>query len=336
MPSNIGNQTVNVKYFDSVLNSKVNAIGMQVRRPGVYVGGHITKSNDTTVLVSTPLTAEIVDSGSTAFEQVSITAAGYTTNGTSVPVTVATSSNYAVILTWTYTGSASADYMQFLGVPFTTIAALQASYPNCVVLGVCNSGAGAGWTGIDYTYRSDPNVFNHFLKVEAPEATDPSQMQVRIRGGRVNYGTANYQVVDQLSPTLVAPGSGSYIALIQVSSSFTTTNGINYAVLATPTYGSATAGTPVAPSYNGLVTLAEVTLVSGQTSIIQSNIKDVRGWVSGAVPPNTYVDLISAQSVGGNKTFTGVTTASGGLVIPAVTSDPGSPVAGQIWLRTDF
>lgn len=321
MASNIGNQTVNVKYFDSVINAKVNAIGLQLRKTGIYSGGHLTKSNDTTVFVSTPLIVEIADSGGTAFEQVSITASGYTTSGTSVPVTVATSSNYAIILTWTYGGSASTDYMQFLGVPFTSLSNLLVSYPNCLIVGICNSGNGPGWSGFDYTYRSNPNIMDLFLRVEQAEATDPSQMQVRIRGGRVNYGTTNYQILDQLSPTLVAPGSGSYIGIIQVNSS---------GVIATPVYGAITGGVPVPPAYNGLVTLAEITLVSGQTSITQSSIKDVRAWISGSVPPNTYVDLTTNQSIAGNKTFTGA------LIIPTVSVDPVSPANGQIWLNTSY
>lgn len=45
--------------------------------------------------------------------------------------------------------------------------------------------------------------------------------------------------------------------------------------------------------------------------------------------------LTTDQTVAGKKTFSSLTTLSGGIVIETRTSDPGAPVAGQIWLRTD-
>ena len=308
MASNVGNQSVNVKFFDGVVNAKGNALGQSVRLPGIYTGGHLYKVNDTTVNVSA-LTCEIKDSGSTAFEQVYVQT-GVGGSGT-VPVTVSATNNL-IILYWTYTGSASADYLQFLAIP----AANLSSYPNALVVGLTNAANGAGWVGFVYTGRSNPNIHDLFLKVELSETLDSAPMSVR---GQVNYGTTSYQIADQLTSTIVAPGSGSQIVLVQVN-----TSGV--VVL---TYG-AISGSPSAPSYAGLVTLAQILITSGQTSIVQANITDTRAYVSGSVPPNTYVDLVSNQSVAGTKTFTGA------LVLPTVTSDPVSPVNGQIWLNTSY
>lgn len=308
MPSNVGNQTVNVKFFDGVVNSKVNSIGMSVRRTGIYTGGHLYKVSDTAVNVSA-LTCEIQDSGATAFEQV------YIQTTSTVSVTVSGTSTM-IILYWTYTGSAANDYMQFLAIAPANLS----SYPNALVVGNTNAANGSGWQGFDYSLRSDPLVLDPFLKVIPSETLDSAPMSVRVKTGRVNYGTATYYVYDQLTSTLVAPGSGSQIVAVQVN-----TSGV--VVL---TYGAISGGSPTPPSYGGLVTLAEITLVSGQTSITAANIKDVRNFVSGSVPPNTYVDLTSNQSIAGTKTFTG------GLVIPNVTVDPVSPASGQIWLNTSF
>jgi len=47
------------------------------------------------------------------------------------------------------------------------------------------------------------------------------------------------------------------------------------------------------------------------------------------------VKLTGNQTIGGNKTLTGLTYASGGLRIENRTDDPGSPSIGQMWIRTD-
>ena len=317
-------QNVTVQYFSGVTNPVVNPLGYSVRKLGIFTGGHFSTINSTTVSVS-PLTCEIIDSGNTTAEQV------YITVNSATSVTVSNSVPTMVILQWTYTASSSAS-LQF--IPITPSAL--SSYTNALVVGVVNANG-----SFDYTLRSNPNVMDLFLKVEPPETADSAPLSVRVRGGQINYGDRTLQVVDQLVPLNISgyiPGSGSRIVAIQVQEQYISGN---YVAVIVPSLGAISGGTPVPPLYNGLVTLAEVLLVSGMGSFTptynpvtntytSSNIKDVRGWVSVATPPNVYVDLVSNQSIAGIKTFTG------GLVIPAVTSDPVSTVNGQIWLRTDF
>ena len=85
---------------------------------------------------------------------------------------------------------------------------------------------------------------------------------------------------------------------------------------------------PVVPSFASNVPLALVYLTTSTTTLTAAtNLTDVRPYIANTA---VYMDLSSNQSAAGTKTFTG------GLVIPTTTSDPGSPVNGQIWLRTDF
>lgn len=105
-----------------------------------------------------------------------------------------------------------------------------------------------------------------FLKVEP---TETASMYLRVRGGNINYGATNYDIADQLTSVFTAPVSNSRIDLVQVN-----TSGAIVISTGTP------AASPTAPDYNGLITLAEVTVVAGQTSITSSSIKDVRNNVS--------------------------------------------------------
>jgi len=272
MPGDLGSQTVHIKFYDELINSAGNFIGLDVRKPGIYSGGYLTKVSDTSVSLST-LSCEIPDSVGTG-NQVRVT------TGSAVTITVAVATPL-VVLRWTYTGSSTLDYMDFVAV------AVGAQSSTDVVVGLC-SYTGSTLSGFTYTLRTTPNVMDLFLKVEP---TSPASMYVRIRAGRVNYGTTTYTIVDQLSPVFTAPTSGSRIDLLQVNTSGT--------IIITP----GIAGTsPTAPDYGGLITLAEVTIASGASSLASSNITDVRGFVGGNSP--SYPVVVA-------KGGTGSTTASG-------------------------
>jgi hypothetical protein len=49
-----------------------------------------------------------------------------------------------------------------------------------------------------------------------------------------------------------------------------------------------------------------------------------------------FVDLTTAQTVAGAKTFSGLLTSTGGFVFENRTTDPASPVNGQVWFRSDL
>jgi hypothetical protein len=271
------NSNIHINYFDPVINPNVNAVGLDVRKLGIYSGGYLSNSGDNVTTVVSPFTCEIGDSAATALEQIRC----QTTSNTSVTTST---TNTLVVLRWTYATNSTTNY------PYLYAIVPGAQLATDVIIGKVVY-AGSVWTSTDYTLRTNPNIQDVFLKVEPTVA---ASMNVRIRAGRVNYGSSNLNIIDQLSPTLSAPGSNSWIALIQI-----TTSGV---IKNPPTYGSSSVS-PTAPDYGGLVTLAEVTLTSGQTTITASSIKDVRAFNAGYPGVGQFVDLISAQNVDGVKTF---------------------------------
>ena len=142
-----------------------------------------------------------------------------------------------------------------------------------VIVGVCTF-SGATLTGFDYTLRKTPEVADLFLKAEP---TVPASLRVRVRAGKVNYGAVNYDIIDQQSPLFTAPTSGTRIDALQVN-----------------TAGAliVTQGTTSPPNYNGLVTIAEITISVGQTTITSAHIKDVRNFISGGTPLATILAAV--------------------------------------------
>jgi len=250
MPANIGNQIVTVKFFDPVDSFIVNRLAKETRPLGIYTGGYLTRVSDVSVSLSA-LACEIGD----GTYQVRIQTQD------AVAITVSSALPY-VVLRWIYTGSASDDYMAFYAVALGSILSTD------VVVGKCTF-AGSTLTGFDYALRTNPKTLDLFLKAEI---TSPASMRLMIRAGRVNYGTSSYSIPVQQSPLFVAPGSLSRIDLVQINTSG------NVIV----TQGTI-AASPVAPSYGGLVTIAQVLLSVGQTSIIASSVTDVRSFVATGV-----------------------------------------------------
>jgi len=251
MPADSGTQTVTIKYFDPMDDTIMNAIALDVRRKGIYTGGYLTRINNLSVSLSA-LSCEIGD----GTWQVRVATAA------AVIISV-TSTNTTIVLRWNYTGSASADYMEILGVAPGSVLT------NDLVVGVCLFSGGT-LTGFSYTTRTNPPIMALFLKVEP---TVPASMYVRVRAGKINYGAVNYDIPDQLSPLVTAPVAGTRIDALQINESG--------AVILT-------AGTTSAPDYGGLVTIAEITTSVGQTTITASSIKDVRNFVTVASKNSYY------------------------------------------------
>ena len=299
----LNNQIVSISYFDSVVNKKINSIAQSVRKVGIYSGGHLySVPSSTTTAYLSDLVCEILDSGSTTFEQVNVATgifAGLRVSTTTVTGISAT--NSLIILQWTYTGAVGAT-LQALAIAPANLS----SYPNALVVG--NSSVSGSTLAFDYTSRSNPNIHDLFLRVEPTESLDSNTMAVRVRGGICNYGTQSFQILDQLTSTLTAPGSGSQIVAVQIN-----TSGV--VVL---TYGAINLN-PVPPPYSGLITLAEITITSGQSTITQANIKDVRGYITVATPPGIYQPLGTYVNAVTGSTYI---SSTGGLT-PTISANTG-------------
>jgi hypothetical protein len=248
MPADVGNQEVTIKFYDAVDSFESNERFRDIRPTGIYKGGYLTKTNDTTITVS-PAVAEIRSKITSPYYQVKVE-----TTTTVTGITVGSGTPY-VVLRWSYTEVAADDFMEVLGV----------ASPDTfdIVVGKCNY-SGATLTGFDYAERTNPHMMDLFLKIE-PEET-PS-MYVRIRGGRIQLNDQTVQITDQLSGAFSAPGGGDTVGAvyvdsdgaIQVSSDFTQT---------------------------GELVLAEIALTNGQTEITVDEISDVRSFLTPAIIPD--------------------------------------------------
>lgn len=256
MPSNVGTQTITNLFYSDLTSINVNRIAKDVRKLGIYSGGYLTKIGDTSVSLS-PFVAEIGDGTYQVRCQTAET----------VTVTVASATPY-IVLRWVYTGSSTNDFVDFVAVALGDIQTTD------IVVGKCNY-TGATLSSFSYSNRTNPKIMDLFLKVEP---TETASMYLRVRGGNINYGATNYDIADQLTSVFTAPVSNSRIDLVQITEAgaITITTG-------TP------AASPTAPDYGGLVTLAEVTITAGQTTITSSSIKDVRNFNAGIVA-RSYVD----------------------------------------------
>jgi hypothetical protein len=276
MPTNVGSQTVHTKFFDPLINQNTNFMALDIRKTGIYSGGYPSISSNNVSLSA--LSCEIQDSFGSG-NQVRIT------TGAAVNITV-TPSTPLVVLRWSYSGSSTADYMDFKAI------AVGAQLSTDLVVATCTF-AGSTLTGFDYgsasnPYRSTPNVMDLVLKVEP---TIPASMTLRVRYGIVNYGVSKLIVPDQTTSTIVPPNSGSRVDLIQINTSG------NIVIT------SGAPGSPgVAPSYGGLITLAEVVITSGQSSITASSITDVRNFITVTVSP-TLNSLLPSQTGNAGKSL---------------------------------
>lgn len=278
MPSNIGDQTVSILYSAAANSLIVNKRHKSIRQLGIYSGGYLDKVDDTHAQLF-PLVCEISDST----HQVRV-------ETTTVVSGILVAENEYIVLRWAYVG-ATDDYMEILSV--VTPAS------NDLIVGKCIFGAGilTGFNYDDDSYpRSTPNTQDLFLKVEPTRATE---LNVRIRAGRVQNAYGVLVISDQKSTLFVVPTADSKIYLVYLRTSDGT--------IQIDSSGTE-AASPVAPNYGGKMVLAEITLTSTSANITASMIKDVRDFMSNKI----------------------------GFIVEGRDSDPSSPATGQIWLRTDL
>ncbi len=254
MPSDIGTQTVTLKFFNPANSGAVNLRFKDIREVGMYTGGYLTVTDATHAL----LTTFVAEVGDGTF-QVRVSTA------VNVTITTALATPY-IVLRWTYTGSSSVDFAEMIVV--ATPAA------NDVVIAKCNF-SGSTLIGFDYadaTFpRTTPDTHHLHLGVEA---TPDVELRVRIRAGVVQGFNAATIIADQKSDLFVAPVSFPKIYLVYIN--------LDTGAIAIDSTGVEDA-TPVAPTYKGKVVLAEVTLAAGATTIVAADIKDVRTFLYASV-----------------------------------------------------
>lgn len=261
MPSNVGTQTVTLKWLTEAASRKVNERYHKVRPTGIYRGGYLTSVDKNNVTIS-PLVCEIADDAQGYQVRVETTA--------TVTINEAGGGNELdtlyIVLRWDYTGSSTVDYMALLAVAVGSIRA------DDLIVGYCS------WGGSAYSFdygrsgyrRSNPKTHEHFLKVEAPDsvAMAGSPMKVRIRGGQIQTSVAAILVDNQPTPSsFTTPASGTEYGLVYVD-----TAGVVQIV--------DNDGETSVPAFGGKNVLAIVTITDSDTIITQSMITDVRNFLS--------------------------------------------------------
>lgn len=252
MPSNIGNQTISLKYQAPGNSSEINERFVGIRPVGIYSGGTLTVVDSSHASLDS-LVCEISD----GTHQVRIETT------TAVSIVVGSGTPY-IVLRWSYTGNTS-DYMEILAVSSANVQA------NDLVVAKCLFAAGS-LNGFDYgdtTHpRTVPNVQNLWLKV-IPKGG--GSLKGLVLPGWYQSHTGSVYIPLQETDALVPPGSSNKIYLVYVD--------VETGTISIDSTGVEGAS-PSAPSYNGRLVLAEITLASTDTELTASMIKDVRPFLT--------------------------------------------------------
>jgi len=185
MASNVGSQTVTIKYYDRVDSTVVNKRFKDIRLTGIYKGGWLSRSGSN--ITVSPLVCEIKHSTDGSHQVRVETAVAYTISSVTL--------NHYIVARWTYTGSATADYMELKSVA--------TPLDNDLILGRYTAG------GIDYNTRSTPNTMDLYLKVV--EDNRGTSTKVFIRRGVVQSPSTIYTIYDQQIELSAYSGSTVYI-----------------------------------------------------------------------------------------------------------------------------
>ena len=258
--TNYGTQVKSVGFYDPADSGVVNKRNVLVQECGIYSGGYLTTGvgNDVSLspLVCVIKGADLATPDPTNFYQLRVE--------TKAAITLTLdSTNRFVILRWAYTGSSATDYMDVLAVPSGSIGV------NDLLVGMGNFGLGSSLLSVEYVdstktfIRSEASTSEHNLKVIP--TTTPS-MSVRINQGYITYGVSGIFVPTQTyGPISVAGLVNSRIDVLYVDSTGTLQK-----------FTGADAVTPVAPSYENKIVLAEIKLTGGMSQITAASIRDTR------------------------------------------------------------
>lgn len=266
--TNHGTQINNFGYFVEAESSTFNRILKDVLSPGIYSGGWLTKVSNTEVTLS-PFSIQIADG---TYQISSVSTSTATLNSTTLDSGSISSSTPVLVFRWAFQ-EAAINYVEI-----RAIASVASKQSNDIVIGSCTF-EGSTLTGFSYVSRGQAKLQDFFLR---PEATDATELYIRVLGGRATFGDSTYTINAQKVGPFTVPGSpNSRIDLVYVD----TDGSLQIA--------QGSAGTsPSAPDYGNKLVLAEVTVVNGVTNITASNINDVRSFLI------SYQDVVTVITQG--------------------------------------
>lgn len=263
MPSNVGTQTVTLKWLTEAASRKVNKRYHEVRPTGIYKGGYLSAVDATNITIS-PLVCEIADDDLGYQVRVETTS--------TVTITEATLAGKYIVLRWDYTGSSTVDYMALLALAVGNIRS------DDLIIGYCNSASDFDYGRSGYR-RSNPVTHSHHLRVDPPDsvAMAGAPMKVRVRDGRIQTHTENVDIDDQPTPSsFTTPASGTEYGLVYISG-----DGVVQIV--------DNDGETSIPNFEGKTVLAIITITDSDTIITRSMIKDVRQFIGKGRKEDLYL-----------------------------------------------
>jgi hypothetical protein len=249
-----GSQTISHAYYEEITALNRNARFKGIIPVGIYSGGLLTKVSNIEITLS-PMIAEISDGTS----QIRVkTASAATINDSTLDSGTVSSSTPYIVLRWSY----AAMVTNF--VEIHAIASVSSAGANDIIVGKVNF-SGSVITGFDYSDRTFTKSHDMFLKPEAYTG-----MYILLNAGVIHTNTGHVFVSTRVvGPFTVPTSPNSRIDLVYINDS------------GSPTILQGVAApSPVAPSYDGKLVVAEVTIVNGDTSITSSMINDVRSFLT--------------------------------------------------------
>lgn len=253
---NHGTQSVSHRFYEEMTANNRNARLVDILSRGIYSGGYLKRVSD----VEIQLTAAVVEIGDNNVEVRVKTASDATINDSTIDSGSISPSTPFIVLRWGY-ATTQVNYMEV-----HAIATVGAALANDIIVGRILF-SGSVITGFNYSDRTILNVQNLFLR---PVVSEDSEMYIRVRSGRLHTNSACVTVSDQKAGPFVAPSApNSRIDLVYIDDA-----GVAQILQGTP------AVSPSSPDYGGRLVVAEVTVTNGAVSIAESNIRDVRSFLT--------------------------------------------------------
>lgn len=254
--TNHGNQNISYNFYENLTGLDFNKRHIDIQPRGIYNGGYLAKVSDSEVTLS-PFTVEVGDSSVQISSKSSANATLKSATLDSGGISPATP---FLVFRWAYAAQQN-NYVEVHAI--VSVAAAQS---NDIIIGKCVF-SGVTLDSFDYTDRTFLNVQDVFLRVESTEITE---MYVRVRAGRIQTSSQCVTIAEQkVGPFAVPSSPNSRIDLVYIDTDGTVKIAQGVA-----------APSPIVPSYDGKLVLAQVRLVNGDTNIASDRITDVRSFIT--------------------------------------------------------